>query len=100
MINKEKLKKYANLLKFDMEDSEYETLEREFDVIESQMNLIGKIDGLSNVEPMTFPYLLNTNKPRRDEEDNTIERASVFKNTDSVLNEQVKVPKVVEWLKI
>ena len=43
MITKEKLKVYANKLMFDMEDSEYETLLKEFDVILKQMGKIGEI---------------------------------------------------------
>ena len=33
MIEKEKLKQYANKLMFDMDGSEYQTLQEEFDVI-------------------------------------------------------------------
>ena len=44
MITKEKLKVYANKLMFDMEDSEYETLLKEFDVILKQMDKIGEIE--------------------------------------------------------
>ncbi len=33
MIEKEKLKQYANKLMFDMDDSEYQTLQEEFEVI-------------------------------------------------------------------
>ena len=39
MIEKEKLKQYANKLMFDMDDSEYQTLQEEFDVILKQMDL-------------------------------------------------------------
>ena len=54
----EKLKDYANKLMFDMDDSEYETLALEFEVILKQMDLIDKIDGIEKVEPMFFPTLL------------------------------------------
>ena len=33
MIEKEKLKKYAKLLMFDMDEEEYSTLQEEFDII-------------------------------------------------------------------
>ena len=56
MITKELLKKYASKLMFDMKDEEYETLQKEFDVMLKQMELIGKIEGINEVEPMTFPY--------------------------------------------
>ena len=54
MITKEALKKYANLLMFDMSDIEYQTLEEEFNIILKQMALIGKIAGIENVLPMHF----------------------------------------------
>ena len=56
MITKELLKKYASKLMFDMKDEEYDTLQKEFDVMLKQMELIGKIEGIDEVEPMTFPY--------------------------------------------
>ena len=47
MIEKEKLEMYAEKLLFKMNDSEYETLQQEFEVILKQMDLIGKIEGIS-----------------------------------------------------
>ena len=46
MITKEKLKNYANKLMFDMNDEEYETLQKEFDVVLKQMDLIGNIEDM------------------------------------------------------
>ena len=43
MIEKEKLKKYAKLLMFDMDEEEYSTLQEEFDIILKQMELIANI---------------------------------------------------------
>ena len=43
MIEKEKLKKYAKLLMFDMKEEEYETLQEEFEIILKQMDLIEQI---------------------------------------------------------
>ena len=56
MIEKEKLQMYAEKLFFRMNDEEYTTLQQEFDVILKQMDIIDKIEGISNVEPMTFPF--------------------------------------------
>lgn len=96
MITKEALKKYANLLMFDMSDEEYQTLEEEFEVILKQMDLIGKIDGIENVKPMHFP-LENYNVLLRDD-DNTsnLDVKEVLQNAKEVTSNQVKVPKVVE----
>lgn len=98
MIEKEKLKKYANKLMFDMEDSEYETLQEEFDIILKQMDLIGKIENIKDVEPLFFPFK-NTDAVLREDEDDegeTLTVDEVLSNAKNVLKDQIKVPKVVE----
>lgn len=96
MIDKSKLKDYANKLMFDMEDSEYETLQEEFEVILKQMDLIGKIPNISEVEPMTFPYKNEDVNLREDEVKDYLTVGEVLANTKYQVNDQVKVPKVVE----
>lgn len=96
MITKEKLKNYANKLMFDMEDSEYETLLKEFDVIEKYMDLISGIEGIENVEPMTFPFELDDIKLRNDEESRNIRIEDALSNTGSKKGREICVPKVVE----
>ena len=61
------LKECANNLMFDMSDEQYDVLLSEFDVITQQMSLLGEIEGLENVEPMTFPYEIYTDFLREDE---------------------------------
>ena len=96
MITKDKLKNYANKLMFDMNDEEYETLLSEFDVMLKQMDLIGEINNISNVEPMTFPYELENVELRSDSESRNIALEDALKNSGSVKGREVKVPKVVE----
>lgn len=96
MITKEKLKDYAAKLMFDMEDSEYETLAKEFEIFEKQMDLIGKVDELNQVEPMTFPYVIYEAEFREDEVKEELETEDVLKNAKHVDRDQVRVPKVVE----
>ena len=96
MIEKEKLKDYAHKLMFDMEDKEYETLQEEFEVILKQMDLIGKIPNISEVEPMTFPFINEETTLREDEVGDYLTVAEVLDNTKYQVNDQVKVPKVVE----
>lgn len=59
MIEKDKLKEYARKLMFDMEESEYDTLQEEFSIILKQMELIEKIENISLVEPMSYPFMLD-----------------------------------------
>ena len=61
MISKSELESLAKKLMFEMNDDEYETLKKEFDVILKQMDLIGNIKGIDKVEPMTFPFDLELN---------------------------------------
>ena len=96
MITKEKLKTYANKLMFDMEDSEYETLLKEFEVIEKQMDLIGNIENINNVEPMTFPFELEDVELRDDSKSRYIEVEEALSNTGSKKGREIRVPKVVD----
>ncbi len=96
MISISKLKDYANKLEFDMKDEEYLTLQSEFEVLLKQMDLIGNIEGLSEVEPMNFPFPLNNSYLREDEVDMEISRSDALMNAKDVLDDCVKVPKVVE----
>ena len=96
MITKEKLRNYANKLMFDMNDEEYETLVKEFDVIEKYMDLIANIDNIGKVEPMTFPFELNNVELRNDKESRNISIEDALSNTGSKKGREICVPKVVE----
>jgi len=96
MITKEALKKYANLLMFDMSDLEYQTLEEEFAIILKQMALIGKIEGIENVKPMHFPIINYQVLPRDDDKTFNLDVNDVLLNAKETSANQVKVPKVVE----
>ena len=96
MIAKEKLKDYANKLMFDMNDEEYTTLQEEFDIILKQMDLIGNIPNISSVSPMTFPFKLDEASLREDEVGDYLVVNEVLENAHHQVNDQVKVPRVVE----
>ena len=96
MIEKEKLKDYANKLMFDMDEVEYETLQKEFEVILKQMDLIGKIPNIKEYTPMTFPFPNPDAYLREDEVGDYLVVSEVLENAKHQVNDQVKVPKVVE----
>lgn len=96
MIEKEKLKSYANKLMFDMEEKEYTTLQEEFEVILKQMELIGKIPNIEKVEPMTFPFSNTDARLREDEVGDYLTVGEVLENAKHQVNDQVKIPKVVD----
>lgn len=95
-MDKETLVMLANKLMFTMEDSEYDTLLDEFDIILKQMDLIGKIEGIENVEPMVYPFKLNDVCLREDVVSEELEIDEILTNSGSTLYNQVKLPKVVE----
>lgn len=95
MVTKENLKDYAAKLMFDMDDAGYDRTLKEFETIEKHMALIGEIDGIKDVEPMTFPYVIYHAKLREDEAYNTLTTEEVLKNAKETKADQIKVPKVV-----
>ena len=95
MVTKEKLKDYAANLMFDMDDAGYERTLEEFETIEKHMALIGEIEGIENVEPMTFPYVIYHASLREDEAKDCLTNEEALTNSKDTKANQVKVPKVV-----
>ena len=98
MITRDVLDKLAKKLMFKMNEEEYQTLESEFDIILKQMKFIDKIDGIENVNPMTFPFdlELDDNDLREDICNNEIDFNDMVINVKDYDDNRVKVPKVVE----
>ena len=94
-LPQEVLKEAANKLLFDMEESEYDTLLDEFDIVLKQMKLIGEVDGIEKAEPMTFPFAVTTSYLREDEVGETLPQEEALKNARDVVDGQVRLPKVV-----
>ena len=93
--DKKLLKECANNLMFDMSDEQYDLLLKEFEVITKQMEIFGEIEGVDEVEPMTFPYEVYTTYLREDEAETPLEVEEVLKNAKDVVDNQIKLPKVV-----
>ncbi|MBR1581815.1 MAG: aspartyl/glutamyl-tRNA amidotransferase subunit C [Bacilli bacterium] len=94
-INKDVLVDASNRLLFKMEDSEYETLLSEFDVIQKQFEIMGHIEGVDEAKPMTFPYDIRIDYLRDDVPSTPLAKEDVLKNAGSVKDGQIKLPKVV-----
>ena len=94
-VSIEELKDLANRLKFDMHEDEYKTLQDEFEVVLSQMEMIGKIEGADEVEPMTFPFIYESIGLREDEPGDVLTTEEVLQNAHDVFDNQVKVKKVI-----
>ena len=95
MVTKEKLKDYAAKLMFDMDDAGYERTLEEFETVEKHMALIGEIEGIEEVEPMTFPYVIYHATLREDEAKDCLKNEDVLVNSKETKADQIKVPKVV-----
>lgn len=95
-ITKEILLECAHNLMFDLTDEELDKLLIEFDIIEKQMELIGDINGVDNVEPMSFPYDVFLDSLREDIPTPPVDRKKLLKNTNDVQDGQIKLPKVVK----
>jgi len=95
MVTKEKLKDYAAKLMFDMDEAGYDRTLEEFETVEKHMALIGKIEGIEDVGPMTFPYVIYHASLREDEAKDCLTNEEVLANSKDIKANQVKVPKVV-----
>ncbi len=95
-MDKKALETLAKKLMFTMDESEYETLSDEFETILKQMDLIGKIDGINEVEPLIYPFPLDNVRMREDKVVDELPIEDILKNSGDTLYNQVKVPKVVE----
>lgn len=96
MIAKEKLKDYAHKLMFDMKEEEYDTLQEEFEITIKQMDLIAKIPDIEKITPLSFPFVNTDAKLREDKQEETLTINEILANTKHQIDDQVKIPKVVE----
>ena len=98
MIDKNKLDNLAKKLMFKMEDDEYETLVKEFDITLKQMDFISSIKDIEKVEPMFYPFDLELDDSylREDIFNNEMDFSDMLINVKEYEGSKVKVPKVVE----
>jgi len=94
-VNKEVLKDTANRLLFTMNEEEYDTLLKEFDVITKQMTLIGNIKGVDDVLPMTFPFDVTNDILREDIPATPLDKEEALRNAKDVVDYQIRLPKVI-----
>ena len=81
-----------------MDDTEYDTLSKEFEITLKQMDYIEKIPGIDKVEPMFYPFDLELDDSylREDNFNNEIDFNDMKVNVKEYEGSKVKVPKVVE----
>ncbi|MBQ7031053.1 MAG: aspartyl/glutamyl-tRNA amidotransferase subunit C [Bacilli bacterium] len=94
-FTKELIDNYADKLLIGLTPEENEMVLNEFDDIDTNINLINEIDGISEVEPMThclddFEYVL-----REDVVAPTPDIKDLLRNSDVTEDREIVVPKVV-----
>ena len=94
--NIEVLKDAAKRLLFDMSESEYETLLKEFDIVTKQMSIIGSNHEIEKYGPMSFPFECTTSYLREDEPQEPLSREEALRNSKRKIGGQIKLPKVVQ----
>ncbi len=95
-FTEEMIDDYANKLLIGLTDDERKMIQQEFDEIEQNMELINKIEGIKDVEPQSYPFEMEINDLRSDDEvDEEIPIDILLRNAGKVDGREVEVPKVV-----
>ena len=95
-ISKEMIDDYASKLLIGLTDEERELIASEFEEIEKNMDLINEIPNIKDVEPLSFPFEMEVDDLRDDEEVcEEIPIEVLLRNCDRVDGREVEVPKVV-----
>lgn len=86
---------YAEKLLIGLTREENKMVLDEFETIDKNINIINEIEGIENVEPMSwclddFEYEL-----REDEVEKSIPVEELFQNCDDYVGNEIRVPKVV-----
>ncbi len=74
---------------------EIDILLQEFDIFLTQLDIMGKIEGIDDVVPMTFPYEIPSFEIREDEPTESLNKEEALKNAPKVCNDQIVIPKVI-----
>lgn len=95
MKNKEEMLKQLGLkTMFAITDEEMPALIDEYDIFMHHVSVLELID-TTNVEPMAYPYEIETTYLREDIASDCISTTDALKNAKHVQENQIRVPKVV-----
>lgn len=90
----EMLKKLGLKTMFNISDAEMAELVEEYDVFMNHVAVLKEID-TEGIEPLAYPYEIETSFLREDEPIDIISLEDALSNAKSVQENQIKVPKVV-----
>ena len=95
-VSKETLIIATRKLMMEMSDEEYDKLTSDFETITMQMDLIKDIEGVDNVEPMTFPFEVTNDFLRNDVVEEAITKEDALKNSKRKKGDYIVLPRVVK----
>ena len=86
---------YANKLLIGLTKEENKMVLDEFEIIDKNMDLVNKIDGLENIEPMTHCLDDLYGEFREDIASESVPINELLANSDDVEDREIVVPRVV-----
>jgi len=92
----EMVNEYADKLLIGLTEEENKMVLEEFEEIDKSINLINEIDGIEQVEPMSFCLDDFEYELREDVVEESTNIDDLLSNCDDYINDEVRVPKVVE----
>ena len=95
-FTKEMVDDYADKLLIGLTEEENKMVLDEFNIIDSDIAKVMKIDNIESVEPMTHTLDDFVYELREDVAEESIDIDDLLKNCDDYINDEVRVPKVVE----
>ena len=95
-FTKELVDSYADKLLIGLTEEENKMVLDEFEKIDETINLINDIKGIKDVEPMSYAIDDFVCALREDIVEESVDIDDLLSNCDVKLNDEIKVPKVVE----
>jgi len=92
----EMVNEYADKLLIGLTEEENKMVLEEFEEIDKNINLINEIEGIEQVEPMSFCLDDFEYELREDIVEESTNIDDLLSNCDDYINDEVRVPKVVE----
>ena len=87
---------YADKLLIGLTEEENKMVLDEFNIIDSDIAKVMKIENIESVEPMTHTLDDFVYELREDVAEESVDIDDLLKNCDDYINDEVRVPKVVE----
>ena len=95
-FTKEMVDDYADKLLIGLTEEENKMVLDEFHIIDNDIAKVMEIDNIESVEPMTHTLDDFVYELREDVKEESVDIDDLLKNCDDYINDEVRVPKVVE----